>query len=1463
MDQRQDMSRPAVGAVLTPEPRGTAFLVTDRLLLTCWHCLADPRDRTKLRSERVAVRLAPDVVVEGVYADHDLRLDVALLELDPATPLPPGWRPVPLGRAAEAAGETRVMGLGWPTHNPSTVEPQSLPARVAVRRTTIHDGMPVIQLFSDEVAARMRPRGFSGGPVLVDTVAGRVAVGVICWMQEDDEDEGRAVGGTVYAVPAGEIVQRWPELGASLDAVDELAGDADAPGRGQIANFIDTHLRGSQGTLPFAGRSTELDALDGWLADPDAPPYHLVCGEAGAGKSTLLVRWATAVAAGEPRVRPVFVPVSLRYEATGAGEVFTHLLHRVARVHGVGYDYNAGEARARDALAALLSRPAPDGVTLLVIVDALDEAGWEPGPADFPRRPGPGVRIVLSARHTGRRPSPEAWAEALNLPDTRVTRLGRLSAEDMAELLRQVRPRDSVEEIAPALWRLTQGDPVTTGLYLRDLAERPVVDLAALGRAAPGLDGYFRMWEEEQERQWRVRDAKRLKDGRRVLNLLAVAEGPIRLTELRGLVPRVGKPLGADRLRQAVRLLDRLVLAGREPDSFFVAHPLITRMLRKRLDADGDLDTYRGAYVAWGREVLAGLLAKEILPTAVPGYLARHLAAHLVTDEVPVREAFLLTHNLWRRARETGTEDLDGYGADVRLVANRARSANQQAFDAGERLPYLPEQILCAAATAGERAALSAEMSHHLAAQLVRYGIWPPGRALSLLAEEWSDNNRASGLRSLAPFLNEEYLPGLRQLLEKSENALPEYLAPASAAYAQRLFELGRVQEALAVADWLPEGHRYSRLVRVWVLAELVPLLPESLAGPALCEAEDAIGATEMDMFAFTRLTKQVPGRRDHTPVEWFVDRWDGWIRGPEFVAAARWLPREVVDGVFERVLRGQLRLNQQHHLMPDLLYDGLFSVLPAEHASYAAAVVNAELVDTQRAICLMQLLPLLSGNEREACAEGAFEDPELLRRFQGVELDAVCPAVAEAGYAIQALRAVEGDGDALWKWLRGLWRYLTKEETELALVISKPDPEKSRRTAPARRMVLARLAEFGAEEAARALDMVYEQMDRGGLAPTLVWLLRNSLPDETFRPNHRASYREPWWERCLYPGVERYWNSGVSRYPDHVGMVLTEAPLEELYEFASHMDEYDIQRLLNMADARSDPWERLTVLAAGTHPPRAEVMEEILASLRRLSDGIEEREESLSRLYRLRHGAMDGRLDDGYPARSPWLVRGIGDWTPFFVRLLSREAAELVKPLLFEGGYLDGVARLHKAFGGEHERLDDWAHDVLALVPILSLEELDALLAVTERDPGIKSDSTRKALWAAAASALAGLGEEERAYGLVRKLNWQTQLIRSSAMADILPQLPREGLLEWMAQVHLYVDDAEDRGPLWSVFCDRWAELGREEMWRAVDRWTTELPHDSRGGVISDILHYRPAINELGGHAEAVRILDLLGVVR
>ncbi len=517
-----------------------------------------------------------------------------------------------------------MEALGWAFRNPSTTDPQTMPAEISVARTSILDGVPVAQLFSPQVAAGLRPKGFSGGPVLAGTLAGCVAVGVVRWMQPDDIDPTRAVGGTVYASPAEDIIARWPRLAPRRTVLEELAGEPGSPGRALVAGFLDTHLSGPGGTLPFAGRTAELAALDAWLADPEASAYHLISGGAGTGKSTLLTRWAETLARrSDPALHIVFVPVSLRYDAAGAHHLVHALVHRLARVHRRRHDPTAGFEKLRDTLSELLGRPAPPGTTVLVMVDALDEAdGWEPGNLCLPRRPGKRVRIVLTARRTRTRATAQAWLESLRLdPGSATTLLGGLGEDAVAELLHEALPGNSgrtadiLRAVAPDLWRLTRGDPVTTALYLQDLRLRSEHDLdrwtARLRQARPGLVGYVeRWWQDQKALPDDHRHQRRVDDARCLFGLLALARGPLTEGELRLLVSRMlEEKVSGDRVRSALGLLDRFTLPGSEPASVALAHPLLAEVRVRELRESYELDEYRRAYLDWGRESVAALWA--------------------------------------------------------------------------------------------------------------------------------------------------------------------------------------------------------------------------------------------------------------------------------------------------------------------------------------------------------------------------------------------------------------------------------------------------------------------------------------------------------------------------------------------------------------------------------------------------------------------------------------------------------------------------------------------------------------------------------------------------------------------------------------------------------------------------------------------------------------------------------------
>lgn len=1539
------MSRPAVGAVVTRRgARGTAFAVTPDRLLTCWHCVADPQNLTQLDDAVVTVRLAPGTTLSAHYLDHDARLDVALLGVDPKTPLPAGWHPVPLGCAADVARHSSVDALGWAVHNPSTAEPQPMPAQIALPLTTIKDGVPVIALYSDQVAAGLRPRGFSGGPVLLETPAGAIVLGIVRWQQDAEHDPQQAVGGTVYATRVDDIAALWPELAGPRDPVAELAGDATAPGRPLIRAFLESHLRGPGGPLPFAGRGEELGGLDGWLDAPDGSPYHLVIGAAGAGKTSLLVRWAHALGdCGRPDLHVVFVPISVRYAATSARDVLLAILHRVARIHGVSYDRTADAAEARDALTALLARPAPDGTTLLVVVDALDEASdWEPGPQHFPAQPGRGVRIALSARQTHARPTPESWVETLGLSaGTTLTHLGPLQAVALTELLRQVvvdrggRDPDpqALDLAGTRLWELTAGEPVTTALYLLELGRELNPDLrawvTALQFARPGLEGWFDAWWNDQERLWRAHNAERLDDAERVLNLIAVAEGPLLLAELKLLGEQLSERLDGARLRRAITLLDRLVLPGRDAHSVAAGHPLVALMLRARLRRFGDLTDYRAIYRCWADGILGRLLGGDLAPHQVPAYLTQHLVAHLFpenpdgvgdetdeTDAQQVRSAFRVADPLWRRVREAVSDDLDGYRNDVTQVGQQARAVNLTAMSRGEALPCLPEQICCAAAVAAEHAALAA-VSPGLAGELVRHGLWRPSRGLSFLTRHTDPGttSRAEGVAAVAPWIPPEYLPALHQILATLESAYPEEIAKATAAVARRLLALGRPGEAIAAANWLPAEHEQRGFIRLWVLAELVPHLSEPLARTALGEALEEVRRHGSKIsWAVCRLTQQVPlelaeklwpedeprrpgemlvaalrspGYFDGHPDLPFVHVrkpfWGGsdlvWeVEGRAFVASARWLTEDERAGVIRHALT-TLEDAQAYpyvlkpELLPELYHDGLLSVLPPALAPAVADTVRTHLTGTDRVTCLLQLLPMLAGELRDACVELAFEHVPDLSSLQLVVLDVVGPAAVEAGLARRVLDLLAtGSLDNADGWLYTMAPTLSRADTLHALTASTGvrDIVPHR---PARRWALARLAAFGPQDAGRALELAYARTGHDGLPSGLIWRLRRYLPEREHEPNGRADHRVPWWEGLPYPGVERDRRSGVTRYPSWprdpaiVTMTLLEGLLDTdqspqkrldlAYSLAATLTEDEVPNLLELAESEK-PWVALTILAAGTHLPPGDGYETVLAQIR-------------SRLHELRaaalaRGVAEQSARDGFPINCPWLVRGFGNWTPFFVRLLAPAARGQVTALLFDGGYLDGVLRRHTFLGNVHERLDDWAADVLSLTPILDQVELDGLARLCDRSAGgwhraIRSATTRTVLEAGLAVAYAGLGEFDRAYQRVEGLYWQDESIVVAALTDVLTQLDRDGLPRWMANVHRRVRAPEERSTLWSAFNDRWPELTRDQLWDVLDQWTTETRHADHIAVYTDLLHYSYAVAALAGVAENERVLRLMGL--
>ncbi len=147
----------------------------------------------------------------------------------------------------------------------------------------------------------------------------------------------------------------------------------------------------------FVGRESELQKLDAWLERP-GEPYALLAGPAGRGKSALVTRWARAVAESG-RARVAFVPVSLCFNTASSQQAFEILGHRL-RFLRARYSATQTDAGGWARVIEEELRAPNNDKPLLVLLDGVDEAsGWKCGEdLLFPPQPGPGVKVLVTAR---------------------------------------------------------------------------------------------------------------------------------------------------------------------------------------------------------------------------------------------------------------------------------------------------------------------------------------------------------------------------------------------------------------------------------------------------------------------------------------------------------------------------------------------------------------------------------------------------------------------------------------------------------------------------------------------------------------------------------------------------------------------------------------------------------------------------------------------------------------------------------------------------------------------------------------------------------------------------------------------------------------------------------------------------------------------------------------------------------
>ena len=201
----------------------------------------------------------------------------------------------------------------------------------------------------------------------------------------------------------------------------------------------------------------------------------------------------------------------------------------------------------------------------------------------MPTELAPGVRVVASARMTAHLDA-AGWADRLGWQRHAALVLGPLDQAGIIEAmmgqpaLSQHRDEPALDDLAgrstACLRTVIRWSSVSACRRSRNgYAARGCCPIRATSHAHrvgghrrppyTGRAGFIAGWREQQERSGRSEDL--LEDAERVLNVLAVAEGPLSRAELRTLVALLGRSMDGVRIGRVIEQLERLVLPGGSP----------------------------------------------------------------------------------------------------------------------------------------------------------------------------------------------------------------------------------------------------------------------------------------------------------------------------------------------------------------------------------------------------------------------------------------------------------------------------------------------------------------------------------------------------------------------------------------------------------------------------------------------------------------------------------------------------------------------------------------------------------------------------------------------------------------------------------------------------------------------------------------------------------------------------------
>lgn len=564
-----------------------------------------------------------------------------------------------------------------------------------------------------------------------------------------------------------------------LDGIEELAEGYD----NRVEAFLTHYLGSDEQPTPFGGRSADLTQLDIWLRSENTPPYLLLAAPAGKGKSALVTRWAASLQSNV-EIRIAFLPISIRYETAKRKTSLSILASRLIKLHGE--DLPKGTEATDEYWSGLvfnyLSKDAPAGITIVAILDGIDEAiDWTLRPNIVPLKPGRGIRVLATARAMAGRSSGIAWLRALDWDRGGLAIARDLQGLDhvgIQDVLRQmghhIETLHANFDVVNELYRLSEGgDPLLIRLYVEAIWTSarltPFLSSDQLPRIETiGLAGFFERWWSDQQQLWGASFPVAERQLQWIFDVLSGALGPIDRETLIAMAPK-NLEINSHSFAAKVQNIARFVVGDGSSQGLAFAHPRLAMHFWEKL-TQPERTLVDETYVKWGVDILTDL--ESGTRSRPPTYALLNLSLHFERAKVRLEHMSRFLSSPWLQAWDDYEGAYAGYLADVERVW-RAAASLSESKDSGDRNAAMLVELRCSLLISSINS-LAGNIPPGLGLAMLRHGFWTQAQTFAFAQSNTDPATRAQFFSIISSELNGELK---RKAISRSLSALAEFPA--------------------------------------------------------------------------------------------------------------------------------------------------------------------------------------------------------------------------------------------------------------------------------------------------------------------------------------------------------------------------------------------------------------------------------------------------------------------------------------------------------------------------------------------------------------------------------------------------------------------------------------------------------------------------------------------------------------